>query len=406
MATPFPAQESADVVPRPVILDASDGTYGRIRNLLCGGLTLEERILRQLRRAGCEEVYVLLDRLDSHDDALLNHGSRPDLLPACIHRVTKIPLADSSICIWFPARTIIHPRLLERLLQPGDPVHVRTSGCFAGAALWSCHDGAQPLGRALEMRELDSYDESTRRDQAVYFHPIRDEKDIARDSEFLLLRTQKDALDLPGRYLHPRFENALVRKLAPSRITPNHITLATTIAAFVVTALYARGFLRIGALGAAALGVLDGVDRKLARLRLETSRLGEMEHVLDFLYENSWYLALAAHFRMRPYGVALVAADLADNMAYLAVKKRTGRMIDELSPGDRAFRAVAGRRNIYNWILLPCFLLGALMARSPAAGFRLAVRWGAITATIHSLRAATARVGSGTARRGEGRPRS
>jgi Phosphatidylglycerophosphate synthase len=35
------------------------------------------------------------------------------------------------------------------------------------------------------------------------------------------------------------------------------------------------------------VGVLDGLDGKLARLKLETSKAGKLEHLFDALFENS-----------------------------------------------------------------------------------------------------------------------
>ncbi len=53
-----------------------------------------------------------------------------------------------------------------------------------------------------------------------------------------------------------------------------------------------NGYFRLGSLLAYAVEVLDGVDGKLARTRLQFSRLGEMEHVFDFFMEQAWYLCI------------------------------------------------------------------------------------------------------------------
>jgi phosphatidylglycerophosphate synthase len=181
-----------------------------------------------------------------------------------------------------------------------------------------------------------------------------------------------------------------VRRLAPTRVTPNQITLFTLVVAGGVAMLFARGWLRIGVVIALVVGVLDGVDGKLARLKLATSKLGELEHIGDFFYENAWYLALASHFAAvtkAPWlwlaGAALVACDLADSLLYLAVQRRTGKMLDELSTFDRRFRAIAGRRNVYVMIFVAGFFSG-----HAAAAYCAAVGWAIVTVAVHALRTA------------------
>jgi len=63
-----------------------------------------------------------------------------------------------------------------------------------------------------------------------------------------------------------------------------------------VTLLYALGYLWAGALFALIVGVLDGVDGKLARLKVHMTKSGKGEHLLDYVVEMSWWMALAYHF--------------------------------------------------------------------------------------------------------------
>ncbi len=65
-----------------------------------------------------------------------------------------------------------------------------------------------------------------------------------------------------------------------------------------VTLLYASGYLWAGAIVALAVGVFDGVDGKVARLKVQTTRIGKGEHVLDYCIEMSWWAALGYHFHV------------------------------------------------------------------------------------------------------------
>src|SRR6185436_13834344 len=181
---------------------------------------------------------------------------------------------------------------------------------------------------------LDRYVPELRGDATPYAAPVHDAAERAAAWSLLLDGVQKRTLDLPGQYFDTPFENALVRRLAPTRVTPNQITVLTTVVAGITGVVFLHGWLRLGLVLALTVGVLDGVDGKLARLKLATSRLGALEHVTDFFYENFWYLALAAHFatvhgvRLWHAGIVLVACDLLDNLVYVAVSARTGRMLD------------------------------------------------------------------------------
>ena len=130
---------------------------------------------------------------------------------------------------------------------------------------------------------------------------------------------------------HARTALALLRSVlreldrSPSRAhcdycQPGH--LVTTVLGFAVAALYFGGWLRLGVLLAIFVEVLDGVDGKLARITRTTSKAGEYEHILDFFYENSWWLALGRFLSRRgspsawTAAMLMVAFDLTDNIVY------------------------------------------------------------------------------------------
>jgi phosphatidylglycerophosphate synthase len=242
----------------------------------------------------------------------------------------------------------------------------------------------------LSLAAVDAYDPELRGSVPPYLRAVRSAADRRAAGEILLDHVQKRTLDIPGQYFDTPFENFLVRRLAPTSVTPNQVTLLTLIIAAGVGLLFWWGWLRSAVLLALLVGVLDGVDGKLARLKLATSRIGELEHVGDFFYENLWYVALGLQLRtstgsagFAAAGLCLVALDLADNLLYGAVRARTGALLDELRPFDRRFRRIAGRRNVYVWILVPGVLTGHV-----ATAFAAVVAWAAVTVGVHAVRAA------------------
>jgi phosphatidylglycerophosphate synthase len=210
-----------------------------------------------------------------------------------------------------------------------------------------------------------------------------------RKATWTLIRSQqKQVMDLPAQFLDPLFENWLTRLLCETPVTPNMVSLACLVAAVAVGWLFWHGYFVAGAFCTFVVEILDGVDGKLARTKLQLTRLGENEHIIDYLYENSWYVALAMGFRARVMGNlpavlagGLIFFDTADNLFYTLAEKWYGKSIDLFSSFDKVFRRIAGRRNIYGIMFFLGFLFGY-----PLHTFAAVTVWAAITASIHGLR--------------------
>ncbi|HEX8078535.1 MAG TPA: CDP-alcohol phosphatidyltransferase family protein, partial [Chthoniobacterales bacterium] len=150
---------------------------------------------------------------------------------------------------------------------------------------------------------------------------------------------QNGVLDFPG-FLDSPIEDWIVARLCRTSIRPNQVTFATMLIGIAVTALFATGHLWWGVALAYAIEVLDGVDGKLARIKVETTPAGEWEHEVDYAIEFSWWTALAFHFHARGLAgsyslLALyVCADLVDRLAKRAVKGKVGRNLDDVSNFD------------------------------------------------------------------------
>jgi CDP-L-myo-inositol myo-inositolphosphotransferase len=293
---------------------------------------------------------------------------------------------------------LVDQRLLDWLsAQSGN---VRVAASREGAELLAVVDsvalGDLCAGRAAGLRvaPLGSFDPYVRKQRGnVPVHLLRvGEEDVERAWEVLFDHVEKRTKDLPAIYFDPPAENFLVRCLAPTPITPNQVTLFTGALGFFIAWLLLHGWLITGLVLAVLVEVLDGVDGKLARIKHMTSKLGELEHFLDFFYENSWYLALGGYFAAHgsPWAWTaawiVCAADVADNLSYVYFARRVGGerwteylpSLDDSSSFLRRFRMVAGRRNIYVWLMLPGFVFGFA-----AEAFAVAVAWAAFTAATH-----------------------
>jgi len=254
-------------------------------------------------------------------------------------------------------------------------------------------DAATGRVEACDAARQSTYVMALRKHVRPVFFPAPSPNLIALAERFPREAAQNGTLDFPG-WINAPIENWIVARLCRASITPNQVTFVTMLIGLGVTVLFAMGHLWPGVVLALTIGVLDGVDGKLARTKVETTVAGEWEHLVDYCIELSWWSALAFHFHAANLPsaywllVLLVGSDLIDRLAKRAVKKKLGRNLDDVSNIDRFVRCIGGRRNINIWILIAALALG-----DAANGFVLICWWGAATAAVHVARALQIRFG-------------
>src|SRR5205809_3783535 len=203
----------------------------------------------------------------------------------------------------------------------------------------------------------------------------------------ILDSAQNGTLDLPA-YIHGPIETVIISLLCKTRITPNQITIGGFVIGCSATAAFVVGRVGLGILAALIFGIVDGLDGKQARVKIETTERGKWEHHLDYLIENSWWLAIAFYlwrsgqFPNVSYCLALlIASHLLAEFAKRRVRIARGRLLDDVAPFDRAFRLIAARRNVYVWILA----FGLLLNGFPQS-YAVICGWAAFSAAVHLAR--------------------
>jgi 1L-myo-inositol 1-phosphate cytidylyltransferase / CDP-L-myo-inositol myo-inositolphosphotransferase len=379
------------------------------------GISLLERMLRILQRLEVREATIL----SANADLIRAHLAQPSWARSAI-AVTIAEVQDEKSVegaarslLLLDAGGYLDPRLIDALLRcetatllvdSAPPLLGQAYGtaagyyCGAGAIererLRGCdprrsiHEQltAQQIG-VINVADQPTYLPNLRRDLRPVWFPAPSAAEIGKAERLILDAAQNGTLDLPA-IAHGPIETAIVRRLCRTRITPMQITLFTAAVSALVTWLFASGQLLLGTWLALIVGVLDGLDGKQARVKVETTELGKREHVLDYTLELSWWTALAYHFastRALPHAYALllllVGSDLVGRYGKKIAKQRTGRNLDDVAPVDRFVRLIGGRRNIYIWMLAAGVALGAA-----DKAFALLCYWGAGTAAIHLLR--------------------
>ena len=239
----------------------------------------------------------------------------------------------------------------------------------------------------IDAAEEDDYIVNMRRRVRPLCFSAPPERNRGVAERVILDSAQNGTLDLPA-YIHGPIETGIISLLCKTRITPNQITIAGFIIGCSATAAFALGRVGLGILAALIFGIVDGLDGKQARVKIETTERGKWEHYLDYFIENSWWAAIAfdlwrsGQFPNVFYFFALlIGSHLLDHFARRRTKMAKGRLLDDVAPFDRAFRLIAARRNVYVWILACGFLLRAF-----PQSYAVICGWAAVSAAVHLMR--------------------
>jgi phosphatidylglycerophosphate synthase len=388
---------------------------------LCG-VNLLERLLRILQRLGFQGAIVFSTRAEIVE-AELTKRSWPreqitaDLVSSAIKPLTAERILEQSPADRFlivPANIYCDARLLAALCAKDSPAalvdsnppefaqHLIRNPCgpaFITRDFLSALPPTAPffneLIRKIDHGKIDTVDAAREDDYIVSMRrhvrplcfrmPLEQDRRLAE--RIILDSAQKGTLDLPA-YLHAPIETRVISLLCKTRITPNQITIAGLIIGCSATAAFAVGRVGLGILAALIFGIVDGLDGKQSRVKIETTERGKWEHHLDYLIENSWWAAIAVDLwrsgqlpNVFYLFALLVESHLLDEFAKRRVKMAKGRLLDDVAPFDRAFRLIAARRNVYVWILACGFLLGNFPQT-----YAFICGWAAFSAAVHLVR--------------------
>ncbi len=253
----------------------------------------------------------------------------------------------------------------------------------------------EELKNKTDNRKIDTVDAAAEDDYIVTMRrrvrpvcfPAPPEQNRRVAERIILDSAQNGTLDLPA-YFHAPIETGIISLLCKTRITPNQITIAGFIIGGGTTAAFAVGRVGLGILAALIFGIVDGLDGKQSRVKIEMTERGKWEHYLDYLIENSWWAAIAFHLwrsgqfpNVFYFFALLVGSQLLDEFAKRRAKMAKGRLLDDVTPFDRAFRLIAARRNVYVWILACGFLLDAF-----PQSYAIICGWAAVSAAVHLVR--------------------
>lgn len=347
-----------------------------------GGRTLLERQIIQLSRQGVTRFYIISEETDAAaiKGACDKANQYIEVMPSIYSVLEKAPRLVDQACLFTHGSMLLDERITAELITRSEETLLAYQQCSDGSrtpfaikaplenpAFGSLAQLAEHLGPktpAFNVESLPTYIANRRRDIPILAHQVSDPDALPALTDKVLDTAQKGTLDWPARWIHPYFENMAVKLLLPSFVTPNMITLLTGILGFWITYLFATGQMVAATIGAMLVGVLDGVDGKLARTKMLESNVGELEHLLDKAVEYSWYFAMSYYFASTygnaVWGLAVIAVFFAwaETVQGEFYRRLTGVQLDDAGTFEKYWRLIGGRRNTFIWSFLPFAVAG------------------------------------------------
>ena len=241
----------------------------------------------------------------------------------------------------------------------------------------------------FDIGQIESYASKMRKDIKPWWIDIDTEEDLKRAEQIIIENSSKGASDFMAHYVHKPIENKLVAFISNFNITPNQLTGIVNILAYTVTTLFFWGYLLPASILTFVVGIADGLDGKLARVKLMTSKIGSLEHSFDLLFEFSWFIALGWFLSNSTKStiplilcVFIILFIAFYRHIYDQFRRAMGRSLDDSGDFERVFRRFAGRRNLYNIPILVSILLGV-----PLYSLIFIFFHSGITAIVYSARA-------------------
>jgi phosphatidylglycerophosphate synthase len=332
------------------------------------GLSPEERLLRALRRAGCEAR------------SLVGDPQPPEA-------------AELVLC---RGDVVLDERIVNALVEGGEvlvvsdelgAVAARVPATRFSEVVAVLHGERAPDALGLPVRRpaemAPAWVAKLRRWQPAYAYPARPDR-VGEVERLTFDASYKGVTDLITKWVWPRPAAWATRLCAERGVSPNAVTIASWVLALLAIALFARGAFVAGLGVAWAMTFLDTVDGKLARVTLTSSRLGDvLDHGLDLLHPPFWWFAWGVGVGMADGPATWIAV-----VGYVAGRLLEGAFLAAFRiethswrPIDALFRTITARRNP-NLILLSVGTLGG----RPDLGLWLVAGWTLLSLGFHTLR--------------------
>ena len=223
-------------------------------------------------------------------------------------------------------------------------------------------------------------------------HVVRinnDDKTVIEN--YLYDKSYKGITDLVTKWWWPLPARGVVRMCAAAKISPNMVTGFGWLLTIFTGVAFFYGELVLGLCAAWLMTFLDTVDGKLARVTLQSSKIGHlMDHGLDIIHPPIWYWCWAMGLGLSQITFAGITMSVMDWVWVMLAAYIGGRVFEGLfqllfndisifcwKPIDSFHRLITARRN--PWIIM---LSIAVMIADPQLGFMWVVAWTIISTLL------------------------
>ena len=380
-------------------------------------IALIERLLRQLFELGIRKHVTVILTPNTQLDRCLRQDFWPRFLLEFDTMFSEAPLlqlvnseeATDQPALLLEGDGIYDDRVLKQLLtsrnslrihgrnkaetplavivHPEDRQHLRINTQPMQEFL---HQGVQKGWlQLLSVDDMDHYIRDLRQTAVPSLLKLQHTECIRTIENELYEKTFKGVMDFIATYIYRIPVRELVRLLAPTRITPNHITTLSVICSFAAIPLFVMGWLWTGLAVAFTFIIADSLDGKLARLTIRLSKVaGHVDHFTSPLFEAGYYLAWGWHFSGGDVftwpgtaGLLLFGFFGLDRITTSVFGLKFRHSLLDYTVADARFHLIAGRRTINLFIMT----LGCAFQRPILALYAITI-WMCITMLWHMYR--------------------
>ena len=238
------------------------------------------------------------------------------------------------------------------------------------------------------------YDINLRKYDVSYVVRVTDDN-VPTLEKYLYDKSYKGITDCVTKWWWPRPAFSIVRLCIMLKISPNMVTGFGWILTFITGFAFYHAEYVLGLLSGWLMTFLDTVDGKLARVSLQSSKVGHvMDHALDIIHPPIWYWCWAMSLGVSSIEFLGINASLFDWGVLMLSAYVVGRVFEGLfqwwfktasifcwKPFDSYHRLFTARRNP-SMIILTI----ALIFSSPQLGFVWVVLWALMSDVILAVR--------------------
>lgn len=313
------------------------------------------------------------------------HGVDPDARVLLLRADYLFEVRTLSALLKRPGTLLVHDQDVAAACVPGRDAE-------AALAVLEGRSGMDDAGVAFQRvgaGALEAFEGVLRKAEPPLALPVTQGRRSALESQLYGV-AYKGITDLVTKFWWPRPAKHVVRWCADHGVTPNLVTFIGFVLMLAAAYFFLEGQYLAGLLAGWIMTFLDTVDGKLARVTVQSSRVGHIfDHGMDIVHPPFWYLL----WGMSLAGGELLGLSLGIYYALIFGGYVAGRLVEGAfhalgsasmfawRPFDAYFRLITARRN-------PCLILltlGWAFAR-PDLGFIAVALWTAGTSAVLIVR--------------------